>query len=228
MIGIYKITSPSNRIYIGQSINIEKRFKCYKNLNCKGQKLLYKSFLKYGVENHKFEIVIECNIEDLNELERYYQEIYKCVGKNGLNLMYTETKEKRRICSDYFIENLKQLNKKRVWTKKSKEKLGNSQRKRMIGNTYKLGFKHNDEFKQKRSEIMKGNKNTLGYKHNEISKNKMSKNSSKKVLVLDKQTGVFYESIKELADLYGYKSNTLAMKLKEYGNKKNNTQFIIA
>lgn len=30
MIGIYKITSPSNRIYIGQSIDIEARWKSYK------------------------------------------------------------------------------------------------------------------------------------------------------------------------------------------------------
>ena len=35
MIGIYKITSPTKRIYIGQSINIEKRFKSYEKLNCK-------------------------------------------------------------------------------------------------------------------------------------------------------------------------------------------------
>ena len=32
MIGIYKITSPNKKIYIGQSINIEKRFKWYLRL----------------------------------------------------------------------------------------------------------------------------------------------------------------------------------------------------
>jgi len=30
-IGIYKITSPKGKTYIGQSINIEKRFKEHKN-----------------------------------------------------------------------------------------------------------------------------------------------------------------------------------------------------
>ena len=29
MIGIYKITSPTNKIYIGQSINVENRIKTY-------------------------------------------------------------------------------------------------------------------------------------------------------------------------------------------------------
>ena len=37
MIGIYKITNPKGKIYIGQSINIENRFKVYKRYNCKGQ-----------------------------------------------------------------------------------------------------------------------------------------------------------------------------------------------
>lgn len=35
MIGIYKITSPSTRIYIGQSLNLESRVKNYEKLNCK-------------------------------------------------------------------------------------------------------------------------------------------------------------------------------------------------
>lgn len=63
MTGIYKITSQSKKIYIGQSVDIEKRFKRYKNLHCKKQIRLYNSFLKYGVDKHKFEILCECNVE---------------------------------------------------------------------------------------------------------------------------------------------------------------------
>lgn len=36
-IGIYKIKSPSNRIYIGQSWDIDKRLNYYKRLLCKSQ-----------------------------------------------------------------------------------------------------------------------------------------------------------------------------------------------
>lgn len=81
MIGIYKITSPSNNIYIGQSINLERRLARYKsNLNSsKGQIRLNRSFIKYGVENHLFEIVLECSIEELNTKERYYQELFDCI-----------------------------------------------------------------------------------------------------------------------------------------------------
>lgn len=102
MIGIYKITSPSGRIYIGQSINIEERFKQYQNLNrTKVHKKLYRSFLKYGILNHNFSIEIECLRENLNEKERYYQEFYDCV-KQGLNCFYTSTDEKIRINSDEY------------------------------------------------------------------------------------------------------------------------------
>lgn len=76
MIGIYKITSPSGRVYIGQSVNIERRWKFYKGLHCKDQPKIYNSLVKYGVENHSFEVVIECKEQDLNKFERYYQELY--------------------------------------------------------------------------------------------------------------------------------------------------------
>lgn len=91
MIGIYKIISPSANIYIGQSVDIERRFKNYKELkNCKSQTALYRSFLKYGPENHIFEILCECSESELNEKERYYQDLYSAIGKNGLNCRLTK------------------------------------------------------------------------------------------------------------------------------------------
>jgi group I intron endonuclease len=77
MIGIYKITSPSNKIYIGQSINIEKRKNQYKILdkNCIGPKL-YNSLSKYGWEQHNHEIIEECNLIQLNEQEIYWKQYY--------------------------------------------------------------------------------------------------------------------------------------------------------
>ena len=76
-IGIYKITSPTNKIYIGQSINIERRYKEYSKSNCKNQTKLFLSLKKYGFENHKFEIVEECNVSFLEERETYWKLFYK-------------------------------------------------------------------------------------------------------------------------------------------------------
>ena len=76
IIGIYKITSPTNKIYIGQSSNIKIRWFNYFNLGCKGQPQIYRSLKKYGVKNHKFEIIEECSLEQLNEKETYWKLFY--------------------------------------------------------------------------------------------------------------------------------------------------------
>lgn len=89
--GIYKITSPSGRVYIGQSNKIEKRINNYKKLKqCNRQIKLYNSFLKYGVELHVFEIIEECNEDMLNIRERYWQDYYDVLN-SGLNLRLTGT-----------------------------------------------------------------------------------------------------------------------------------------
>ena len=81
-IGIYKITSPSGKIYIGQSVNIENRFAVYKNLTSyknkarTSQRHLYNSFDSYGVLKHKFEIIHICTREELNNLEIHYVKLY--------------------------------------------------------------------------------------------------------------------------------------------------------
>jgi len=86
-IGIYKIVSPSEKIYIGQSINIEKRWeKNYKTLKCKTQTKLYNSLKKYGPENHIFEVIEECLENQLDEREIYWGTHYSVLGNNGLNL----------------------------------------------------------------------------------------------------------------------------------------------
>lgn len=86
MIGIYKITNPKGKIYVGQSTNIKERFRKYNKLNSKRQIKLYNSFLKYGVENHKFEIIEECSENILGEREIYWGNHYDVLYDSGLNL----------------------------------------------------------------------------------------------------------------------------------------------
>lgn len=83
---IYKITSPSNKIYIGQSKNLQTRLNNYKNLRCKKQPKLYNSIKKYGWSYHLFEIIEEniISLQISNEKEIYWIKFYDCV-KNGLN-----------------------------------------------------------------------------------------------------------------------------------------------
>ena len=112
MIGIYKITSPSGRIYIGQSWDVNKRFKTYKNLQCKGQTLLYKSLSKYGVENHIFEMIhelpkdVEQSILDTYEI-LYISQYNSNYIRSGFGLNLTDGGDKGTKGHKHSLRNLK-------------------------------------------------------------------------------------------------------------------------
>jgi hypothetical protein len=76
MVGIYKITNPKGKIYIGQSVNIPTRKNKYTLNHTKGQPRISRSITKYGWENHIFEIIEECSLEQLNEKETYWKQYY--------------------------------------------------------------------------------------------------------------------------------------------------------
>jgi group I intron endonuclease len=101
IIGIYKITSPSNKIYIGQSDHIYRRWGYYKRLasNIQQQVGIYRSLLKHGVHNHIFDIIEVCELDELNIRERYWQDHYD-VLKYGLNCILVKTNEKPLINSE--------------------------------------------------------------------------------------------------------------------------------
>lgn len=90
MIGIYKITSPSGKVYIGQTWDIERRFdQYYKTLGIK-QRKVYNSINKYGVENHIFQVICELpndiSQEVLDRYELTYWEFYKDCSVELLNI----------------------------------------------------------------------------------------------------------------------------------------------
>jgi group I intron endonuclease len=118
-VGIYKITNPKNKIYIGQSGDIHNRFLDYKQLNCKNQIKLYNSFLKYGVDKHRFDIVCICDKCDLNTYEKYYISLYQTTNKKtGLNL--------------------KEGGSHGSWSDEVKEKIGNYHRGKVMSEESKL------------------------------------------------------------------------------------------
>lgn len=91
MIGIYCIkNNKNNKVYIGQSIDIEKRKigHFYKlNHNLHENEHLQNSFNKYGSECFSFCVISECLREDLNCLEtKYIEEYNACNSSYGYNL----------------------------------------------------------------------------------------------------------------------------------------------
>lgn len=85
--GIYKIENLINhKVYIGQSINIEARF--VKHKSCKDNCLIHKAIQKYGQNNFSYEIIEECDVQDLNEREIYWIKFYQSCILNNLNKGY--------------------------------------------------------------------------------------------------------------------------------------------
>ena len=86
MIGIYKIENLINhKIYIGQSVNIERRW----GEHCRSgnKSLIGKAIKKYGKQNFSFVILEECNMDSLDEKEEYYIKYFNSITPNGYNIM---------------------------------------------------------------------------------------------------------------------------------------------
>lgn len=88
MIGIYKITNLiNNKVYIGQSKNISKRWNAHRVRSQNDDYPLYRAIRKYGLENFTFEVIEECNIDSLDDREKYWIAYYKSNNpNNGYNL----------------------------------------------------------------------------------------------------------------------------------------------
>lgn len=145
---IYKITSPIGGVYIGQTGNFNRRKRSYFNLKCKRQPKLYSSFINYGIDNHVFEIIHECTVDELNDLEVYYIKLYNSFNSdNGLNLRSGGganthvSDETKKIISDRVKEVLK--------CPKIRKKISDAGKGRVVS----------EETLIKKSESMKG-KNT--------------------------------------------------------------------
>ena len=193
MIGIYKITSPSGRVYIGQSIDIKRRFDQYRRLDAgvSTSTKLYRSLKKYGYKKHKKEIIEECLFDDLNERERYYQDFYNASSADNLNCILTSTKNKKgraRPKTEQEKLAISKVHKGKVLSEETKAKIRKARAKQII---------------------------------TEEHKRKISENSGAARLVINLESGIFYASAKEAAKAHGMVHNQLVCRL--INRTRNNT-----
>lgn len=187
--GIYKISAPDDRIYIGQARNLTKRFAVYKTDKVKEHPRLYESVLMYGIESHLFEVIHECGKDELNYWERHYQDLYDVCGSNGLNCRLTKTDEKPQFEISTTVAKRSKSAEGNKWG------VGNQNTK---GMKTRLGATHSVETKEKISQKAKGNKRWLGKTHTQATKEKSKRShlfQSKTVICLE--TGVEYQSVRE-------------------------------
>ena len=93
MVGIYKITNKANgKIYVGQSIDIEERWKQHrwKAFNCNEvgyHSAIHAAMRKYGLDNFAYEVLEQCAAEELDEKERYWISFLDSIAPNGYNIL---------------------------------------------------------------------------------------------------------------------------------------------
>jgi len=128
-IGIYVITSPVNKLYIGQSWNISRREEIYQNNQCKHQPKILASLNKYGWPAHKFEVVLyleeKTNQAIMDYWEQFFMDFYRA--------------------QDYELLNIKEGGRGGRHSEDTKFKIGQAGK----------GRKHSEEVKQKIKESVK-------------------------------------------------------------------------
>lgn len=237
MVGIYKITSPSGKVYIGQSWNIEKRHQDYRYLKCKDLPKLYYSLKKYSVSAHLFETIIEipadCGQAALDALEIFCINQFKESGASLLNIKDGGSRGKHAAQS---IEKLSEKRKRQspptLGMKFSDEARANMSiaQKKIVqteGRIRALRMMHaavhgkpvSDETRKKLREARARHNCWVGKKHSEESKRKQSlkkighKINCKRVVCL--LTGQMFESLTDAAESIGVTMKHLSYKMSD-------------
>lgn len=111
VIGIYQITSPSSKVYIGQSWDIDRRWYMYSLGHCQAQRHLHNSIKKYGFNAHRCDVLERFNDSvsqsTLDEREQFFMDLRTVEGVQLLNLrgggstgkLSVETKHKLRLAN---------------------------------------------------------------------------------------------------------------------------------
>lgn len=180
---IYKIVNKiNNKVYIGQTVNKDLRWKQHIRNDGKNPNLLIgKAFNKYGIENFEYIIIEECENCNMSEREKYWIKHYDSynsgynmtIGGEALfgenNPFYgkthtIETKEKLSLLASQRIGN-----KNPFYGKHHSEETLELMRK------VHKGVKPSEETKKKMSEAQKGEKNHFyGKHHSKETKKKLS------------------------------------------------------
>lgn len=175
MIGIYKIVNlVNNKVYIGQSINLDGRFYDHKNyLNSGNHQNIYlqRAWDKYGESNFVFEIIELCEENKLTEREQYWIDFYGGVDStNTYNLRDAGSGGRlSEITKQKISEKQKNIPKYSLRGRKASDEV-----RKKLSEAHK-GHYVSEETRKKHSDAWKGKKNPSYGGLSENQKNKISK-----------------------------------------------------
>jgi group I intron endonuclease len=213
---IYKITSPTDKVYIGQSWDWTSRKSKYKRLKTHEQVKVHRSLLKYGYDAHKVEVICELpedvTQEILDNYEIIYWQCYKDCGVEMLNVK--EPGSKGKLSED---------------TRKKMSEASSGVNNAMYG---KKGKDHpaygyvgywKDVPKEKHPRYgSTGDKNPnfgrIGEKHPMYGLTKGKSPFAKKVI--NTKTGEVYNSVKDASEILNINYSSLTMSLRKDKNRR--------
>lgn len=183
---VYMITSPTNRIYIGSTINIDRRVNQYKANYHKTQIKISNSINKYGWEAHKFEIIWSGDKKDMLKYEALIGLYFNVLNPENLNCRLPkinssyisfsqETRQKMsdsakgRIISQELKNLISKLHTGKIVSKETRQKMS----------SWQIGRKMSEEAKKKMSLAK------IGKKRSAEANLKISKARQKPVIQFD-------------------------------------------
>lgn len=146
MIGIYKILhKPSGKFYIGQSVNVRIRWAEHRRKlrnNDHHNPKLQSYFNKYGIGAFEFQLVEECNADELDAREQYYLD-----KKPWFNVaVYASAPTRGRTFSKEVVEKRAKQLRGRAISAEHKQNISKA----------KKGVKQTEKHKQALSKVRKG------------------------------------------------------------------------
>lgn len=200
MVGIYKITNLVNgKIYIGQSIDIQRRFWEHRCISHESNAHLKNALRKYGKENFKYEVLEECSEEQLDEKERYYI--------STLNPEYNVTNGGQDSLRRYPEEIRQKISakSKEQWAKMSNEEKAERIKNNLTGP--QKGHTVSEKTRAKLREINTGKTQSIETieKRKETIRNKkqsgyVQTNAGHRKKIICLETGEIFESVKQASE----------------------------
>lgn len=204
---IYRITSPSNKIYIGSTVNLQKRMGIYSGLHCNRQPRIFNSIKKYGFNNHRVDTLLVCDVSDRFKWEHYYGVMFDVLdGEYGLNTQIPKGNEMYFGLSDEARERIGKANKGKKISDETKRKMSKARKGKKLG--YKLKPR-TEEQRRNMSLAQTGKKLTEEHKRN-VSKGLLgrvhSEETKRKIAAWNKGRTYSKETLKKMSD--GQKGRT--------------------